>query len=62
MTSAPEGLIERNDGLDLFVALVDERELAVEQRHLRVECLKIGSGVAVLEEELRVVVGFLESC
>ena len=60
MTSASEGLIERNDGLDLFVALVDERELAVEQRHLRVECLKIGSGVAVLEEELRVVVGFLE--
>ena len=31
MTSASEGLIERNDGLDLFVALVDERELAVEQ-------------------------------
>jgi len=47
MTSASEGLIERNDGLDLFVALVDERELAVEQRHLRVERITRGRGVSV---------------
>ena len=54
------GLVERHDGLDFFVTVVDERKLSVEQGHLRIECFKIGGGVAMLEEKLRVVVCLLE--